>query len=456
MYKFLFIISLFAAFASASDCIIHDVLFAGAFDESTEKYFMNLAKEPCSSVFARETTLVDYLVDDGFPFAKVSHDIDSSSGKLVVTLDRGNAWVWASSENVEKSKTHRNVFAMLSGLESGSAVRISDVSRAEQKLINSGYFESTAEPKLYRDSLRNRLVPVFSMRDLQVNSFEGFLTYASGEDGGWVGSLNLVLYNMRGTARDLSLSGETGDYGRSLTLYYKEPWLLGTDWNGIVRGNLEEDSTYKSALLEGGVSRNIGFYFEFVVLGGIGDDKWTYTLETHFKNEDRLQLPRRGGYLNGTFQVIKDRTDSSSEVSVSLYANGMRLTPITENWILQTSFFAGTLLPANKDFELDELYSLGGMDNLKGYRPDFFHTRAYGITEADLQLRALAGNSFHLFFEPALHRARLPEHGWVDTYSYGLGITQYRGSWSLSLYYALHRGEAPLDGLLHFGVRTLF
>ena len=96
------------------------------------------------------------------------------------------------------------------------------------------------------------------------------------------------------------------------------------------------------------------------------------------------------------------------------------------------------------------------MTDLKGFRNGFFRTRAYGIAEMNLQWRALESTAFHLFFEPALHRARTPAHGWEDSYSYGVGISQYRGYWSFSLYYALRNGKDPLDGLLHFGVKTLF
>ena len=113
-------------------------------------------------------------------------------------------------------------------------------------------------------------------------------------------------------------------------------------------------------------------------------------------------------------------------------------------------------MPTDRNFERSELFSLGGMDNLKGYRPGFFRTRAYGISEMDLQWRAIEKTAFHGFFEPALYRAQAPDHGWANSFSYGLGISQYRGYWSFSLFYALHQGAEPLDGLLHFGVKALF
>ncbi len=452
--KKLFWTILFLSAWTFADCVVKEVVLEG-FDENSEKKIMEFVGKKCADFERQSKYWIDALSENGFPFASVSEQLDSL-GSATVRLSRGNAWVWADAENAEDSKTQKQTFARLSGLESGTPVRLSDLERAKRKLVNSGYFESTKEPKLFRDSVRNRIVPVFFMRDLSINSFEGLLSYASGDDGGWTGNLNLSLYNMRGTGRDLTVSGETGDWERSVSAAYKEPWLFDTGWNGIVRGSFEEDSTYRNALFEAGVSRSVGFYFEFAVLGGIGNDRWTYTLETNFKDENRMFLPSHGKFLSGTFRVIKDRSDSSHSFTTDLHANGRFYTPLTQTIVLQTSFFVGTLLPTGRDFDRSELFSLGGMENLKGYRPGFFRTRAYGITEMDLQWRAIEKTAFHVFFEPSLRRTQLPEHGWADSYSYGLGISQYRGYWSFSLFYALHRGTDPLDGLLHFGVKALF
>lgn len=454
MKNFAFILFFCAVVLNAADCRVGKISFTGDFDEISSQNFAGMEGAPCRSLEERVREHVFDLTETGYPFAKISVESDSS-GNFRLDLDRGNAWVWAAAENAEQSRSGKETFARLSGLESGTPVRLSDLERARRKLVNSGYFESTEGARVFRDSLRHRLVPVFWMRDLPINSVEGILSYASGDEGGFAGNLELSLYNMRGTGRDLEISGETGDLTHSLSAFYREPWILGTGFDGIVRGNFEEDSTYRDFLFEAGVSRDVGFFFDFAVLGGIGKDRWTYTLEGSFKDEDRVILPRHGVSLEGMFRVIRDR-DSARAYSSVLQANGHFLTPIRDGWVLQTSFAAGTLLPTDRSFSRSDLFSLGGIESLKGYRPGFFRTRAYGVTEADLQWHALERTAFHAFFEPSLHRALPPGHGWVDTYSYGFGISQYRSSWSFSLYYALHSGADALDGLLHFGVKALF
>lgn len=455
MRTWIWTVLIFAASLFAADCKVLSLQPDSGLSRSQALRFQKLLGEDCAEAEKLLQELVAELSEEGHPFAR-ANVIADSAGFATVRIERGAAFVWAEAENLEASKTKRWTFGKLSGLTSGDLVKLSDLERAERKLVNSGYFESTASVKLFRDSVRNRLVPAFSMRDLPINSFEGVISYASGDDGGWAGNLDLNLYNIRGTGRDLTASGETGEWERALSFSYKEPWLLGTDWNGIVRGSFEEDSTYRTALLEAGLSRSIGFFFEFALLGGIGPDRLTYTLETRYKNEDRIVLPRHGATIESSLRIERNDSDTAEAYLVELKTSGRILVPVSSSLVLQASFSAGTLLPTFRNFSRSELFSLGGIESIKGYRPGFFRTRAYGFTEADLQWHAFDKTAFHLFFEPGLHRAERPAHGWEDSYSYGIGISQYRGTWSFSLYYALSYGNDPLDGLLHFGVKALF
>lgn len=455
MQKFLLAFLILFSVARPSDCVVRKVLVRGPGDAETAKLFEPLENARCEAVddFIRET--VDDFAENGYPFARASYAIDSSK-VLTVSFERGSSWVFAEALNADSSKSRPEIFHGLSGISAGSPVHLSDMEKAERRLVNSGYFESTGRPSLFRDSVRHRLYPVFYMRDLSVNSFEGTLSYMSGEDGGLSGNVELSLYNIRGTGRNLLLSGVSGDWERSLSGSYREPFLLGTGWNGIVRFDFDEDSLSRTALFEAGVSRNVGFFWEFSVLGGIGNDRLTYTLEADFKNLDRMVLPRHGQSFSGSFRVIRNRSDSSHAFTTNLHADGEVYTPVANRVVLHTSFFVGTLLPSNRHFHREDLFELGGVENLKGYRPGFFRTRAYGITELDLQWRILNATALHGFFLPGLHRAESPAHGWSDTYSYGVGISQYRNYWSFSLFYALHLGNDALDGLLHFGVKALF
>jgi outer membrane protein assembly factor BamA len=438
---------------SVAECVLGSVQVEGIVPEYLAPSYQNLNGKTCEDADKLNERALEWFWNHGFPGAKIT--MKTEPGGTRILSERGEAFVWAAAENAVQGKTKHHVFAKLSGLTEGEAVSLRDFKLSERKLLRSAYYQEKSPAQLYRDAERNRLIPVFFLEDRKANQLEGYFSYASGESGGINGKLLVDLYNIAGTARDLSVSGETGEWERRLSLNYKEPWIFGSEWNALLRGYLEDDKEYRDARIELGLSRSIGFDFDFSVLGGLGDDEWTSTLEFAYQNEDRYLLPTTGSRVRGSMQLMKKYADSAN-VKVFLEGNVSHLIPIYGNFTLQFLGSAGTVLPTNEKLSLDELYSLGGIELLKGYRSGFFRTRAYGVTEMNLSWRALSHTAIQAFFQPALHRARAPEHGWIDTYSYGIGLAQYRQSWSASLYYALNADSDILGGLLHFGVRTLF
>lgn len=116
----------------------------------------------------------------------------------------------------------------------------------------------------------------------------------------------------------------------------------------------------------------------------------------------------------------------------------------------------GTLLPSRENNALEDLFALGGVSSFKGYRNSFFRSRAYGFSECMLEWQAISSTAFQAFYQPGIYRARSPEHGWKKVYSYGLGISQYRERWNISIYYARNSNASFLEGLLHLNVKTVF
>ncbi len=449
---FLFLL-FFGISRSAAECVLGNVQVEGFLPEFLESSYRNLSGKSCEEAGKLNERALEWFWNHGFPGAKIT--MKTEAGKTQILSERGDAFVWAATENAVEGKTKRHVFAKLSGLIEGEAVSLEDFKLSERKLLRSAYYREKSPARLYRDAERNRLVPVFFLEDRKASQLEGYFSYASGEAGGISGRILVDLYNIAGTARDLSISGETGEWERRLSLDYKEPWIFGLEWNALIRGFLQDDKEFRDARLELGLSRSIGFDFDFSVLGGLGDDEWTSTLELSYQNEDRYLLPTSGSRVYGKMQLMKKYADSAN-VKVFLEGKVSHLIPVYGNFTLQFLGSAGTVLPTNEKFSAAELYPLGGIELLKGYRYGFFRSRAYGVTEMNLSWRALSHTAIQAFFQPALHRARAPEHGWIDTYSYGIGLTQYRESWNVSLYYALNAEADILDGLLHFGVRTLF
>ena len=437
----------------ASECRIERVEWVGEHDEFDELSMSVIVGAPCDSWQGARQKLLRFYEDRGFLGAKLQVNVDSA-GVARCRFERGSAWVWGGPENLDSGATDIGVFRLLTGLEVGEKVSLSDLERSERKLSRLGYYEQTASARLFRDPVRNRVIPAYSMRAAPISAAEGFLTYSSDENV-WEGKINLDLYNILGTGRDLQMDGYSQSESRRIEGSYRERFIFGTAWDVLVRGFFEDDSLSRDSRLELGVSRNIGFNLEISAFVGIGNDEKSSSLELSYISFDRSVLPRNGTSLDVSLAWMMDRPDSLDSY-LRLHASLVHYVPLWKNFIVRYSAAAGALLPSGGAFAREDLFSLGGINSFKGMMYGFMRTRAYGFSQAAFLWQDGYDLSIELFYQPGLYRRMRPFHGWAHEHDYGIGFTQYRKSWSFSIYYALRNGCDYLDGVLGFGVKTLF
>ncbi len=511
MNRLVLYILLFVSFALAEGvgaCTVDSIAWTGEHSGFDDSQMEEALGAPCDAWKPLADKLVRYYEDQGFVAAHVTGKIrqadirqaelrqagadanavagagavsvagmDSARGMHVLELEivRGALYVWAPPENADSAGTKRDVFAKLSGIEDGKPVSLTDLERSERRLARMGYFEKTAPARLYRDPSRNRIFPVFSMRKANVSTAEGVLTYSSDENV-WEGRLDVSLYNIAGTARDLQLEGFTGENSRHLTGYYKEPWILGSAWNVVVRGNFDEetldgdgsvagdslesdsassDVIERTIVGEVGVTRDIGFDFSIGVFFGMSEDDKHSTFEISYVSLDRFVLPRRGWRLEASATWKMGRPDSLDNY-LGATASVLAYFPLYGNFISRFSGMAGGIFPTGASLARKDYFALGGPENFKGMHYRTLRSRSYGLSEIAILWQYGYDLSIEAFYQPGLYRRLAPDHGWSREQNYGIGFTQYRGNWSVNLYYALRNGENYLDGIIGFGLRTLF
>ncbi|MCQ2063197.1 MAG: BamA/TamA family outer membrane protein [Fibrobacter sp.] len=459
---------------SACSCRIQSIVWNGERSEFDESQMSAAVGAPCEDWRVYADKLVRYYEDRGFLAAQVNGNV--ADGVLTIEFKRGAGYVWAAAENLDSSGTKSEVFRRLSGIEEGEPVSLTDLERSERKLSRVGYFEMTAPTRLFRDPVRNRIYPAFSMRKANVSEAEGVLTYSS-EDNVWEGQIDVNLYNIAGTARDLTLEGFTGEDSRHLQGSYKEPWIFGTAWNVVLRGLFDEETVYEEPIVcnsddkdceesdgetierlilgEVGVTRDIGFDFTVGVFFGITEDDKHSTFEMSYVSLDRFVLPRRGLRLDGSFTWKMDRPDSLDNY-LNAHAHAEAYFPLYGNFIARYEGAAGGIFPTDASLMRTDLFALGGLDDFKGLQYHALRSRAYGFSELAVMWQDGYDLSIELFYQPGLYRRFSPGRGWAREQDYGVGFTQYRKNWSVNLYYALRNGCDYLDGILGFGVKTLF
>lgn len=453
---FLFVVTMFfvvVASSASEGCRVTAVRWSGVHEPYDESQMASVVGEPCENWTLARDQLLRYYENHGFLAAKLSGSIDSA-GVLNLLMERGSAWVWAEPENLDSSGSSPEVFRRQTGIVTGNLVSKQDLERSDMKLARIGYYDRVVPVQMYRDPTRNRIIPVYRMQAAAVSEAYALLTYSSETDV-WEGNVNVSLYNIRGTARDLFLQGFTSDEARRLEGSYKEPWILGTAWDVVARGYFDEDSLTREAYGELGVSRDIGFDFNVGIFLGVGNNRKTSSLELSYVSLDRFVLPRSGTRFKGSVVWNMARPDSLDNF-LRAGAKLVHYIPFYGNWMTRFSGAAGGIFPTDATLDRLDYFALGGMDSFRGMDVRFVRSRSYGYSEVALLWQYGYDLSIEAFYQPGLYRALAPGHGWKREHDYGVAFTQYRGNWSVNLYYALRNGENYLDGIIGFGLKTLF
>ena len=453
---FLFVVTMFfvvVASSASEGCRVTAVRWSGVHEPYDESQMASVVGEPCENWTLARDQLLRYYENHGFLAAKLSGSIDSA-GVLNLQMERGSAWVWAEPENLDSSGSSPEVFRRQTGIVTGNLVSKQDLERSDMKPARIGYYDRVAPVQMYRDPTRNRIIPVYRMQAAAVSEAYALLTYSSETDV-WEGNVNVSLYNIRGTARDLFLQGFTSDEARRLEGSYKEPWILGTAWDVVTRGYFDEDSSTREAYGELGVSRDIGFDFNVGIFLGVGNNRKTSSLELSYVSLDRFVLPRSGTRFKGSVVWNMARPDSLDNF-LRAGAKLVHYIPFYGNWMTRFSGAAGGIFPTDATLDRLDYFALGGMDSFRGMDVRFVRSRSYGYSEVALLWQYGYDLSIEAFYQPGLYRALAPGHGWKREHDYGVAFTQYRGNWSVNLYYALRNGENYLDGIIGFGLKTLF
>ena len=442
--------------------------------------------------------------EEGFPFCMLAIErlhlvrwVDSNPLYADLKLERGPRIHLAGVEIVGSKSTNSRFITRESRLKQGDLFSAEALRRARRYLLNTGLFRSVQPIELVRrrDDFHARI----TVEEGKNNSFDavlGYLPGSAGKEGYFTGLLDFAFRNLFGTGRCFIFHWEQPDRdSQDLSVSYREPWVGGLPidisifFSQSVRAvssfdTLDGDDRFLSryAALDGYYQMNESFeltggliYSEVLPDSasryiGIPHSVSTgvqggFTVDTR---DNRLN-PRRGILYHNTAAILNKKNYPVEVVSVPDRVDERRIEADLEialpisRWQVFDMRLSGRYLKSQQDLiPVSEMYYLGGMKSLRGYRELQFPGTA--VAWANLEYRLLLGGYSRLFifndwgyFYRKIGGADSETESYDDfKYGYGAGIRLETGIGVIGVDYGLGGGVAPLEGMLHVRLRNEF
>ncbi len=436
----------------------------------------------------------------GYPFAQLRvKRLDFSrvdKGGLLgadLELKRGPQVILLGVE-VEGNRSTRDwVIARESRLDSGRLFSPASFSKARKRLLRTGLFEEVEEPGIIRRF--DDYYALLKVKEGRHNSLDGALGYypGSGEENGyWTGLVDISLGNIFGTMRRFHLHWEQPERNsQDIALSYREPWLGGIplDLSGALSQSVRGISSFSSS---GGDDRYISrsavlealypLSESLEISGGLTydeilpDSAARHTLGIPnslsrgvragfvIDTRDNRLNPRRGlmyrsfarVYSKKNFaapgsqlpgEVEERRLEADFEVVYSLWKDN----------VVDLRLQGRQLNSDQKRIPVSEMYFLGGMSSLRGYREEQF--AGDFIAWVNLEYRYIIGKYSRLFvFDDWGYFSQEGVGGTVEgwKHGFGAGFRLKTGAGIIGVEYGLGEGDSPMEGKVHIRLRNEF
>jgi len=453
------------------------------------------SKANIESVFGE---VMDFYEDRGYPFASIKIEsfelVDDSShnhySDIYLSIDEGIKSIINKIEIAGNIKTKDYVILrelQISKDESYSQKKINDIS----SILNRLRFFEPVETSSYYFNTKDEGILKITVKEKQTNFFDGILGYVpaatNNRSGYFTGFVNINLRNLFGTGRTALFSWQQEtQLTQQLELRYLEPWLFGYPFN-IEVGLLQrkQDSTYVQRTFDAKleylatqeISASLLLSLQSTIPGILNSNIFTVfnsselTTGVNIKidTRDDFYSPTEGVLYNNSYKYITKKiigpanfitVDTKTNMSLQrLEFDFSIFKQIMNRQIAALSLHAREL--QGSDFEVSDLYFLGGTNSLRGYREKQFEGNR--VAWSNLEYRYLLSRRTYalIFFdtgyyfrnEDAAHN--IPQLSSFLT-GYGFGLSLETSIGILGVSFALGKGDSFSQGKIHFGITNEF
>jgi outer membrane protein assembly factor BamA len=443
--------------------------------------------------------ILNQVGNKGYPFAQLSlSEIIISEGKLngewTVKLNDLIRW----DEMIIKGNTKiKNRFLQgYLGIHPNKTFREDRCEAISEKIENLDFVKEIkpAEIEFYNGKAR-----VYTyLEKVAANQFDGIIGFQSNEDDKKLeltGEVNLLLQNAFLAGESIRFNWQKVDEeSQDLSVEFIYPYLITSSLGLDITLDIEKkDTSYVSTGIDVGIrfSQSGKNYSKLFFKRNSSSLLTTDYLETATVLPDYADVssnlfgfayysekldysfnPKRGWIVNFNLAAGKHKTKKNSAIPSELYddidLSGNIIdveckfelnVPLQEKISLRFRSKSG--IRESEDLFQNDLFSLGGMNSLRGFSEDAFRASTYSVFTTELRFIPQKNSSFYLFYDGAYYRNDYLDEETEDCpWGIGFGLNFATKSGIFSLNYGLGKQKnSSLDlqsAKIHFGFASRF
>ncbi len=346
------------------------------------------------------------------------------------------------------------------------------------RLRHSGLFTDVSEPTLFplSDSTIGIELTLHETPSTVIDGILGYNPAPTLRDKSYInGFLDLAFLNIGGTARQAGFRYQRlSPTSSELQFQYLEPWIFSIPFDAkIFLHRYDEDSLYVATHLEAmlslhsfsSITLSVGAEYDIITPGVLkvvsSSTIASGTLRFIFDNRDD-PIANHHGYriiLGGSYgaQSLTDSNNVQQSAAIrTLEADAEGAVPIGLARLVGVGLFSVKQVRSIA-LERSDLFRIGGITTLRGYREATFLASQFAIGKIELRYMLASRSYFGLFLDAGvLERvatASLPSAQWTAV-GYGLTFLFETPIGYVQAAVALARGQSFDQAVLHFGLKT--
>lgn len=439
--------------------------------------------------------------NNGYPFASVradSVDISSDQVRMSIRVDKGPAVTMDSivirgNANVKHAFLHGYL-----GMKPGSVYNEKQI-RAISNRLRQLPFMTIERPHRIEFSSPEKAKVVIYAKKVNASRFNGLIGFMPGSSNGGklliTGEADLGLWNALGYGEQFSLKWRRIQAGtQSLNVYIKYPYLFGTPL--AVNGAFDfyrRDSTFQNITFGFGIqylfigTNYVELFYRRQIAQVIDADKFAASsqlpesidftannvgVKFNFENYDYRWNPTRGYLINASVWGGIKNMKRRSDIPEQLY-DGLQLRSYQIGGEIKVDYFIrlhkrialkpGVMLAhsVNPYRFLNELYRVGGINNLRGFDEDAYYISSYAFGNVELRYLIEKNSNVYLFVNGGWAERDIVTGYFRDNpYGFGAGMNFFTKAGFINFAYALGSSQGqPIqfkNGKIHLGFTGVF